>query len=104
MAGESVLKVKKWEQEAVEIVNDARSRAKKIIQKADEAEADLFKKMDERLQKEETGIKQKYEEDTEKSLQHLKQDEQKHRETIHTRCKASLQEVVDYIAREIAKV
>ena len=103
MAGEAVLAIKKTEEEANQIINNARNETKRIIQNARKKGADFIRDKDELLKKEEIRIRESYSNDTKKVLRKLEDEEMESVERVNKLCEKNFNQVVPYISGQIIK-
>ena len=75
MAGEVIGKIKQKEDEAARIIEDAKRRARQIIQEAEEKKSGIFRARDDILKKDEESIRSKYEKETEALIKELERKE-----------------------------
>ncbi|MFW6138062.1 MAG: hypothetical protein ACOC7U_02700 [Spirochaetota bacterium] len=103
MAGEVIAEIKKKEDEASRIINDAHKKAGEIVEKARKAKIDFIQEKDRLLKKEEEDIKQHYEQEKNQVLQELEREEQKNIKQIKQVCEKNLGRAVDYIVKKIVE-
>ena len=103
MAGEAIERIKQKEQDAADIVKEAKDEAYKIVLKSGDKKADFVKEKDKLLEMEENKIKEKYEAQTKEILDQIGNDEQKEVESINKLCNGNLNKVTNFIFSEIVK-
>ena len=103
MAGEAIEKIKQKEQDAADIIKEAKDEAYKIVLGSGDKKTDFLKEKDKLLENEEKKIKEKYEAQTQEILNQIGNDEQKEIENINKLCNDTLGKVIKFISDEIVK-
>ena len=103
MAGEAIEKIKQKEQDAADIIKEAKDEAFKIVLRSGEKKTEFIKEKDKLLQNEEKKIKEKYDAETREVLNQIGSDEQKEIENINKLCNENLKKVIKFISDEIVK-
>ena len=103
MAGEAIEKIKQKEQDAADIIKEAKDEAYKIVLRSGEKKTDFIRQKDKLLEMEEKKIKENYESQTREILDQIGNDEQKEVEKINKLCNENLNKVTKFIFSEIVK-
>ena len=103
MAGEAIEKIKQKEQDAADIIKEAKDEAYKIVLRSGDKKTDFIKEKDKLLENEEKKIKERYDDETREVLNQIGSDEQKEIENINNLCNENLDKVIKFISDEIVK-
>ena len=103
MAGEVIKEIKEREREASDLIAQAHTDAKKLLEKTREEKASLIQEKDKLLQQEEVKIRETYAGETEELVKQIEDEEKDTVRKLTAACEKNMGNVVDYITGEIVK-